>query len=402
VLPNPPPTVYRIGRLAQLPYPVRDALRRWRSMLGMVAGVGLALGIGMVMLGVSAASVDAFTADFRRSGSDLYVVTEGGKLIAILPGDTPGTIKHARGTLAQVRSLPGVAAAVGVMNWTMERTREGPKLPGQQAELIATAGVEGDPTAIANAVTLKEGRWLRRTDEVVLGSRLAREKSLRLGGSLRLNRRDFTIVGIGKLLGFGFSSDAVAYVDYRALRQRAEVGDVVNFIAVDTPRPAVVRERVLELGSYSVFDASDLVKQAEEVNATAVVLRYILVALTLTIAGLFVSNMLARAVVERRLEFATLRAIGVPTRTIMATIAAQAVGISLAAGIVGVGVSSVLGGLINGLVGPQYGIDEPLYVLDARLLALVFGMALGLGLIAGLLPARQATQVDPVIVLREA
>lgn len=69
--PNPPPTPYRTGRLAQLPYPVRDALGRWRSILGMVAGVGLALGIGMVMLGVSAASVDAFTADSRRSGSDL-------------------------------------------------------------------------------------------------------------------------------------------------------------------------------------------------------------------------------------------------------------------------------------------------------------------------------------------
>ena len=136
---NPPTIAYRVGRLARLPYPVRDALRRWRSMLGMVAGVGLALGIGMVMIGVSAASVDAFTADFRRSGFDLYVVTEGGKLIAILPGDTPGTIKHARATLAQVRSLPDVAAAVGLMNWTMERTREGPKVDAlRERELAGT------------------------------------------------------------------------------------------------------------------------------------------------------------------------------------------------------------------------------------------------------------------------
>jgi ABC-type antimicrobial peptide transport system permease subunit len=395
-----PSTAFRPSRLAGLPYPVRDALRRWRTMLGMVAGVGLALGIGMVMLGVSSASVSAFTADFRRSKTDLYVVTEGGKLVAILPGDTPGTIKHARATLAQIRSLPGVTSAVGIMSWTMERTQEGPRLPNQTAELVATVGVDGHADSVD--VSLKAGRWLRRTDEVVLGSRLAQEKSIEVGGSIRLNGRDFTVVGLGKLLGYGYSSDAVAYLDYRALRQRADVGDVLSFIAIDTTQPSAVRQRVLELGSYSAYTADDLVRQTEEVNATGVVIRWIFVLLTLAIAALFVSNMLARAVVERRLEFATLRAIGVPTRTIMATIGAQALGVTIAASVVGVGVSTFFGALINALVGPQYGIEEPLYVVDAALLGLVFGMALGLGLISGLVPARQATQVDPVIVLREA
>ena len=36
------------------------------------------------------------------------------------------------------------------------------------------------------------------------------------------------------------------------------------------------------------------------------------------------------------------------------------------------------------------------------LFGLVFALALGLGLVAGLVPARQATGVDPVEVLREA
>jgi ABC-type antimicrobial peptide transport system permease subunit len=41
-------------------------------------------------------------------------------------------------------------------------------------------------------------------------------------------------------------------------------------------------------------------------------------------------------------------------------------------------------------------------VVDAGLFEAVFVLALALGVISGILPARQATRVDPVDVLREA
>lgn len=384
-----------------LPYPVRDAVRRWRGMLGMMLGVGIALGMGMTMLAVSNGSVDIYTADYRKSGADLYVVTQGGTLIAVLPSDTPGTIKNARHVLGLIRSFPDVATALGIITWPMERVGEGPRRRDQPTELITTVGVDGDPTTVPNALLLEQGRWFRRTDEIVLGAKLSREKSVGIGGSLRLNGRDFEVVGIGRLRGIGFSSDSMAYMDRQSLRQRAEIGDVVNAIAVDTGQPERTRQRIAEMGSFAVSSPDDLVKQAENVNATALVLRWIMISLTMTIAALFVSNMLARSVAERRLEFATLRAIGIPTRTILMTVAAQAVMISIAAGMVGIGVSLALGGLINGWVAPAYGI-ESLYSLDARVFAAVFALGLGLGVVSGLLPARQATRVDPVLVLREA
>ncbi len=83
------------------------------------------------------------------------------------------------------------------------------------------------------------------------------------------------------------------------------------------------------------------------------------------------------------------------------TVGAEAVLISMTAGVAGVGISSLLGALINGVVAPTYGF-ETLYAPDAKLFGLVFVLALALGLLAGLFPARQATRVDPVEVLREA
>jgi putative ABC transport system permease protein len=393
--------VYPLTWLARLPFPLRSVLRRSRGMLGMMVGVGLSLGIVMTLLAVSQAGVRLYTGEYLLSGADLYVVTHGGMHIPILPGEGPGTITHAREILSEVRRLPGVSTAIGVMNWSLERQPEGPRRRDEPAELIASMGVDGDPTLIPNVVTLKTGRWLRRSDEVVVGDKLSREKGIGLDRTLRLAGRYFRVVGVGKLRGFGFSGDSIAYLDYRAFRERADVGDLVGIIAVDTTQPAETRQRILELGSLSVADPPELVKQAEAANSSGVALRLIFGGLALCTAGLFVSSMLSRSIVERRLQFATLRAIGIPRRSILLTVGLEAVLVSVAGSLFGVAVSLSLGALINGYVAPSYGL-ESLYIADLGLFGLVFGLALGLGLLAGLAPARQATGVDPVEVLREA
>jgi ABC-type antimicrobial peptide transport system permease subunit len=132
-----------------------------------------------------------------------------------------------------------------------------------------------------------------------------------------------------------------------------------------------------------------------------VVIYWIFNGLALLVAALFIGSMLGRSVAERRFEFATLRAIGIPRRTILSTVGLEALLVSAVAGLVGIALSLVFGFWINAVVAPPYGI-EFLFVADAGLFAQVLGLALLLGLVAGLGPARQATRVDPVEVLREA
>jgi ABC-type antimicrobial peptide transport system permease subunit len=395
------PAVYPVPWLLALPYPVRNLVRRWRGMVGMMVGVGISLGIVMTIQGMSQAEVDIYTADFLKSGADLYVVQEGGTLITALPSDTPGTVKHGRHVLAQIRGTAGVEAALGIMTWSMQRERPGPRYRNDPTELASVVGVDGDALLIPDALAMKQGRWFRRSDEVVIGAKLGHEKGLRVGDALRLNDRDFSIVGIGRLRGAGFGGDAVAYMDYRAFQQRTAIGDVVSTIIVRTRQPALTRERLMELESLSVFDRAQLVQRTEEVYASAVVLRWIFNALALTVGALFISSMLGRSVAERRLEFATLRAIGIPTRTILLAVASEAVLISVVAGGVGIVLSLALGAWVNGAIAPAYGL-EYLYVADAASFGLVLALGLALGVGSGLFPARQATRVDPVDVLREA
>lgn len=389
------------SRFGRLPYPLRTVLRHARGIVGMVVGVGLALGIAMALLGVNAATTDLFTREYRASGADLRVITRGGTLVPLLPSDSPGTIRHATNILAQIRGLPGVTEAVGVLGAELTRERPGPRRTDLPDEQVAVLGIDGDPAAIPGAVTLDAGRWVQRSDELVVGPRLSREKRLRLGDTLRLNGRDFRIVGIGRLHGFGYREDSLAYLDRDSLRQRTPVGDLVSAIVVDTARPDLARARIPELDSLAVYDVAETVRLAEEAQAADRTAHWIIALMTLAIAALFVSNMLGGAVEARRAEFATLRAIGMPGHTIMLTVVAEAVAVCLAAWVVGVALSTLLGALINAYVAPEYG-EESLYLADAGLFLTVFVLALALGIVAGVGPARLALNVDPVEVLREA
>src|SRR5262249_2889568 len=123
--------------------------------------------------------------------------------------------------------------------------------------------------------------------------------------------------------------------------------------------------------------------------------------LTLGVAGLFVNTMLSHSVTERRAEFAVLRAIGFPRAWIVLTVALESLSITIVAGVIAVAISMVFGWWINATVAAQYGGDA-LFRVDTSLLLLIFGLAVVLGVVSGVVPARKAASVDPVEVLREA
>ena len=83
---------YRLHWLRRLSYPVRTVVRRWRGMLGMMIGVGLALSLTMTIVAVSQGTQALMTDDFLRSGIDLYLYTKGSKPIAVLAGETPDVL----------------------------------------------------------------------------------------------------------------------------------------------------------------------------------------------------------------------------------------------------------------------------------------------------------------------
>ena len=117
--------------------------------------------------------------------------------------------------------------------------------------------------------------------------------------------------------------------------------------------------------------------------------------------SLFVSNMLGRSVAERRIEFATLRAIGMSSHVVLATVAGEAAVIICLAWLLGLLIAWGLGAWTNVVIEQAYGLEN-MYVADPPLFAALFVVSIIVGVAAGLVPARQATSVDPAEVLRDA
>jgi ABC-type antimicrobial peptide transport system permease subunit len=378
-------------------------VRRWRSLLGMIIGVGLALGFDLTIIGLTGESIAQLVGDFNKSGANLYIAANGGDLIPLdVNSSNPGTVNQASAVLTRVRSIPGVQAAVGQLSWSLQEEQEGPRSLRTPTKFVPAVGIDGDPNDISNYVLMREGRWLRRANEIVLGFNLSRSKSLGIGDTIRLNGQDFEVVGIGRLRGFGGTGDAVAYVDIRTMRQRTDVGNVVNHIAVQTTNPDAVRSVVQDLPSLRAVSPEQVLNDlySSSLYQSAISVYWLIDIFILAIAGMFIWTMLTRSVAERRMEFGTMRAIGIPSRTILLSVAAEGVFISLCAYVVGFFVSLLLGGATNAFLAPAFRYER-LFGVDVQRYLIILGLSAVLGLVSGFFPARSATKVDPLEVLRQ-
>jgi ABC-type antimicrobial peptide transport system permease subunit len=390
----------RLPALLRLPFPIRTIVRRWRGVLSILIGLSVALGLVLTLMGTIGTAMTTVLGDYQQSGANLYVAETGGKLLSLEVGSSPGTIDQGTAVISKLRRVPGVQAAVGELSWPLKQEQQGPQARNQAARFFQTVAVDGDPSGISNFLVMHEGRWFRRGNELVIGQGLSTTMSLGIGDSLNLNGQEYEIVGIGKLRGFGLMGETVAYVDAASLRQRGITGDVLNFVAVETTAPQTMRSVAADL-SLQAASPDELTQQTVSSTAfkSSMVFYWVIDLFILFVAGMFVSNMLGRSVAERRTEFGTLRAIGLPSRTILISVTAEGVSILLVSYVLGFALALLLGTVINVVIALTHG-PGPMFGVDPTGFFLIFLLTMALGLVAAYFPARTATQVDPLEVLR--
>jgi putative ABC transport system permease protein len=114
----------------------------------------------------------------------------------------------------------------------------------------------------------------------------------------------------------------------------------------------------------------------------------------LTVGGLLVANTVMMSVYERIREFGVMRALGARRGFIFRLVLLEALLLALMGGLLGLGVGSLASSAINLYTLDQVGLA--LSAVTARLSLFALGIALLLGLTAGLLPAYNASRI-PVV-----
>ena len=273
---------------------------------------------------------------------------------------------------------------------------------------------------------LATGREISNSDRgsVVLGSSMARDWNLKVGGTVALPRKPkdapasfvnhvFTVVGV--LKPTLTAPDQFAYVSLAdsqtmlgdtlppALKGKIDPTTLAQGFSVYAPAGSslatldAIARRInhdvpgvkanLPSQTVSAFKSGSLIFSAITTGAAL---------LALVIGGLSVINTMLMAVSERVREIGLKKAIGAKTHHILREFMAESVAIGLIGGLVGYGLGLALTIVFNAMLGP----GNELFLVTPALTGLAIGFAVFLGAIAGVIPAWRASRMDPVAALR--
>src|SRR5437867_8414546 len=144
---------------------------------------------------------------------------------------------------------------------------------------------------------------------------------------------------------------------------------------------------------YSLVVPEKLLEQNQKTQNIFNIVMGAIASISLLVGGIGIMNIMLASVLERTTEIGLRRAIGARKLDIRLQFIAEALGLSLAGGLVGI----ALGYAISRLVAAYSGWST---IITPESIALSFGVSSLVGLVFGIYPAVQASNLDPIECLR--
>ncbi len=144
---------------------------------------------------------------------------------------------------------------------------------------------------------------------------------------------------------------------------------------------------------FQVLNGSQLVQTAQQNTSELTILLVGIAAISLTVGGIGIMNIMLVSVTERTREIGICMAIGARQRDIRNQFLLEALLLSIIGGIIG-----ILIGILGGFELTK-GIGFP-FVFNPFAVALAFGVAAIVGVSFGYYPAVRASKLDPIVALR--
>lgn len=253
-------------------------------------------------------------------------------------------------------------------------------------------GVEWDPFAEMNEMSIVQGRAAIADNEVMVDERQLRDDQAKLGDTIRLfGDRDFTIVGV-----FSPPSGSRIKMSLTALQNALKAKDRSTYILVKLKAGQdidTVAARINEaLPGNKINLTRDLIIDAQErIPALNTFLR-VLVGLAAFVSTIFVLLSMYTTVTERRKEIGILKSLGASKAFIIRAIEGEA----LLIGLLGIALGLVVAYLGSELI---WRIFELQFEFSLGWVATAMIIAIAGSLFGALYPAWRASVIDPVEVM---
>lgn len=386
-------------------------LRSLLTMLGVLIGVAAVI----VLLAVGTGSSEAVAKSINSLGTNTLTVFSGGG--GRFASRTGTKSSNATLTTTDVKligdsnSAPDVQSVSPVISTNATATYKG--------ATYSASVIGSTPSYLpASNYTISAGRSISAADvkshaQVVdLGSSVASSLfptgSNPLGKQIQLGSSEFTVIGILASKGSsGLSNgDAVVIAPYTAVQDQL-TGQSQSFsqLLVQGKSSATLTLAQSEVESilaaqnnttvanlpFSVLNQASLLSTATSSSKTFTALLGWVAAVSLLVGAIGVMNIMLVTVTERTREIGIRKAIGAPKSVVLSQFLIEAVVISMLGGVLGI---------LAGLIVVRFKIDGVQPVLATYSIPLAFGVALLVGVFAGLYPAYRAASLRPIDALR--
>src|SRR6185503_13000099 len=253
-------------------------------------------------------------------------------------------------------------------------------------------GVDWEPFAAMNGISLIAGRAPQANDEVVVDETKARNNQVTVGSTLNLiGDKPYRVVGI-----YSPESTARVKMSLRAMQEAFEAIDKCTYIMVkvrDGSDKGAVAKRIAEqLPGNKVQFTEDVFMSPERSIPYLPVFLRVLVGLAAVVSAVVVMLAMYTTITERTREIGILKALGASRGYIIGLIEKEAMLISFIGLIAGFIVSLFAGYLIHRFYGLFFEFSWA-WAITAATIGLVGGA------VGALYPAIRAANLDPVSAL---